>query len=416
MDAKSLRAPLEDVVRRIRHCYVVAENLGDQTSRISAEGAPLVNPTINSFFHRIWLSGDSLQFETTVEAASAGDWKNTNISAGAEPNSQENINIAADVITCLRSDLEFVHVDIRPYAPARASSQGCQGLYTMSRNYDHRFHFYLPLLDLHREWATTPSTWFAINEVYLSSLDDWKILPLDSRDDASEAIVEIEDSPQLVYSPARDPDRGNLREGDELHVIPIKRVTFSRVSNGKYYPTKIVNLRKWSFRGEQYEVDDMEDTCVVVFQARDWTEFDDGLVFPKSGFQETYRRAHQNETLDVNAFARKVIDSILSGKKLKPNDGGKLLENRREWSIHSLEAIEPRESLWIEPVPEFCILDQQTGERVIPRVGNSIPDQPMKEQRPPSADSRLQPSLPFWLGGLAGLGVLIVFLYRRRMA
>lgn len=369
IDAQSLRAPLEDVVRRIQHCYTVAVNRGDQTSFIIPEGVRVVKQRTRRSVHRVWLSGDSLKFESQSEAMWDGEWRNIKLS-----------EFDADVTTCLRPDSEFVCADIRPYSQSRARSWQHRGLYTKRRNYDERLHFYLPLLDLHRKWATTPQTWFAINDVYLSKLEDWQIVSSDTRGVSAEVVVDIVDGPELVYVPAKDPDRGELREGDELFVIPITRVTFSRHQNGKHYPTRIVNHRKWRFRGQEHEVDEIEDTCVVLFQAMNWTEFGDGLVFPKYGIQETFSRGN-HEYLDLNGFCRTVIDCILSDKKLKPKEGGNLLETRREWYIHSLKSIEPQESLWIEPMRGFCVFDPDTGERVISGVPKSLSDRIVKGVR-----------------------------------
>ena len=415
IDVSSLRAPLEDVVRRIRHCYMVAVNRGDQISLQSIKNRPKVKIYDNRQVHRIWSSGDSLQFETKTDKVPQAGWQKITTTASENPFTQENIDINAGSITCMRSGQGFVCADIRPYSQTKAMSLKYRGLYTLNRSYGNRLHFYIPLIDLDRKWATTPQTWFAINEVYLSDLNDWRIVTSSTRGISPSVIVDILQPKELVYTPEKDSNRGELRLGDELFVIPLTQVTFSRQKNGKYYPTKIVSHRKWQFRGAMHEVDEVDGNSVILFKADEWTEFEDGIVFPKSGSEETFNKTSK-EYSDLNGFSRTVIGCILSQKKLKPPKV--LLDTRREWYIHSLKAIEPKDSLWVEKVSEFCVLDGDTGERVIFGVEKSVSDRIISGDLRGIRDlgvrnSRSSTMILFFAGALV-VGAICVYYYRRR--
>jgi len=164
-----------------------------------------------------------------------------------------------------------------------------------------------------------------------------------------------------------------------------------------------------------HEVDEVDGNSVILFKADEWTEFEDGIVFPKSGSEETFNKTSK-EYSDLNGFSRTVIGCILSQKKLKPPKV--LLDTRREWYIHSLKAIEPKDSLWVEKVSEFCVLDGDTGERVIFGVEKSVSDRIISGDLRGIRDlgvrnSRSSTMILFFAGALV-VGAICVYYYRRR--
>lgn len=358
----TFRGALEHTARNLYHCHLTAANrtvvatpivATDEETRRSTDAAMALQ---KATFLELWLSGDNVQFRAFEGQGDFNDstwWKDDRFKPSASPIAPKTLLELPGNKVFLRTQGEFTFADVR--AISDNQNLPYEAIYSRGKSADYVLPlFYLPLIDIGRNWSTDRErAWLPVNTLLSIPVSSWRLV--------GPAKLRGEDTILVEVSRRKTKTAKVPKHGEQISYTPVWKVWFSTDPGKGFFPLKMESSTLFEFRGKQFQVERPDESrAAIVFEAFEIRQYGDGIWLPSHGRQDLAASADPSAAFSYDLTS--IVELYIRDGKVVDNSKYEL-GTRNEWRLLSLEKITPTDGLWCEPTEGAMVIDNDTNTK-----------------------------------------------------
>ncbi len=347
-DPTEAKAALDQVVRSLDSCSVVALTAGDQRKLVMTGDSASSDSRGRAQLIQGWFNSNGAQFIITdADFDGASD---NELAALTEPLTSETAMASPGLKVCVRTSGELGAMELRPVS----DTTGITGMYSARRKASVIQSLPIPLIGLRRDWMPKRQVgaFLAIDHVANLPLSAWHFSKREAHEGSDTNVFEVERSQAARFE--------LKRHQGELAVTPLWKV-WCDDKDGIPIPVRIEASARYEYGGNRYEgrLSEGGPSSVTVFTATDYRKIADRSYYPFSGTERTYEPIPGGEPLfDPDD----VVDQLLNNG-FYFDDTKLQIATERKWKIRSIRQEPYRDDLWIDAPSGVLVHIEDTDER-----------------------------------------------------